>query len=178
MYNSNESEASIKYNQGLFKTCYQLATKSPDPSTQNGAVLVHLRNIVGYGWNDFPQGVDTQYWHGDKIDKYARVVHAEVAAILSAARQGYSTIGTTLICPWAACSNCAKHIAAAGISKLIRHSFANSGTSTGSHWFAECQLGDEIMQQAGVEIFEVEPLTTNIQLRRDGILWPKEAAVS
>ena len=76
-----------------------------------------------------------------------------------------------MVCPWAACSNCAKHIADAGISKLYRHKWANSGVDTGSHWYDDCAIGDEIMTQAGVEIIEVEPVESDISLRRDGKQW-------
>lgn len=155
---------------------YNVALDSEDPSTQNGAVLMDndTRLIIGMGYNHFPRGVDKKYWHGPKQDKYLRVVHAEVAAILSAAKAGCRTTNSTLICAWSACSNCAKHIAASGVTRLVRHPYANSGTSTGSHWYEDCIIGDDIMQSAGIEIIEVPPLNTDIQLRRDGKLWPVE----
>lgn len=61
---------------------YNEALKSPDPSTQNGAVLIgRLASMnwpIGYGCNNFPEGVDEKYWYGEKEDKYARVCHAEI----------------------------------------------------------------------------------------------------
>lgn len=152
---------------------YDMATASLDPSTQNGAVLLDfLGDPIGTGWNHFPDGVDEKYWHGEKADKYARVVHAEVSAIIDAARLGKSVIGSTLVCPWAACSNCAKHVADAGVKRLVRHSYSNNGVTTGSHWYEDCLIGDEIFNSVGLEIIEIDPIPTTITLRRDGKQWP------
>lgn len=162
----------INYREFMLRA-YREALNSPDPSTQNGAVLVRPNlGLIGVGCNNFPYGVDQKHWV-DRDAKYLRVVHAEVAALLNAARTGKVTVGSTLVCPWAACSNCAKHIAAAGVTRLIRHKFSNNGVTTGSHWYDDCLIGDEIMTEAGVEIIEVEPLKTDIQLRRNGSLWPQ-----
>lgn len=53
------------------------------------------------------------------ITEYGRQVHAEMAAITDAARRGISIQGTTLYCTTFPCHNCAKHIVAAGIAKVI-----------------------------------------------------------
>ncbi len=151
---------------------YRVATKSPDPSTQNGAVLIITGGGSVSGCNEFPEGVSAIHWDGPKEGKYARVVHAEVSVLLQAARIGYPTAGSTLVCPWAACSNCAKHIAYSGVETLVRHKFANNGVTTGNHWYEDCVIGDEIMKEAGIKIIEIEPLVSPVQLRRDGKLWP------
>jgi deoxycytidylate deaminase len=151
---------------------YRVATKSPDPSTQNGAVLLLANGESVSGCNEFPDGVSDVYWNGPKDGKYARVVHAEVSALLAAARLGFSTVGSTLVCPWAACSNCAKHVAYAGVKTLVRHKFSNNGVTTGNHWYADCVLGDDIFRESGIEIIEIEPLESPVRLRRDGNLWP------
>lgn len=53
------------------------------------------------------------------ITEYGRAVHAEMAAILSASRSGVSTQGSTLYCTTFPCHNCAKHIVASGISRVV-----------------------------------------------------------
>jgi len=55
----------------------------------------------------------------DSITEYARAVHAELETILSAARQGKSTLGKTLYCTTFPCHNCAKHIVGAGIKQVF-----------------------------------------------------------
>lgn len=156
----------------MFRRTYALAINSPDPSTQNGAVLVDGKtgSIIGVGWNDFPSGVNTDHWHGEKEAKYARVVHAETSAILDAGRLGHATQGSILVCPWAACSNCAKHIAFSGVSALVRH--PNNNGDTGNHWHDDCAIGDEIMTEADIQIVEYPIVQTNLVLRRNGEDWP------
>ena len=156
---------------------YELATNSKDPSTQNGAVLLDGTGWeVGVGWNHFPSGVSDDHWTGPKEAKYARVVHAEVAAIIDAARRNGEAIGGVLVCGWAACSNCAKHIADTGIKELIRHTFVNSGGDVDSHWYNDVLLGDEIMHEAGVDIIEVDLVPYDIELRRNGKVWNPSAS--
>lgn len=53
------------------------------------------------------------------ITEYGRVVHAEMEALLSSARSGISTAGSHLYCTTFPCHNCAKHIVAAGIQRVI-----------------------------------------------------------
>ena len=151
---------------------YEHATRSPDPSTQTGAVLLNGGHIVARGFNAFPPGLSADHWTGSKEDKYARVVHAEVAVLLNAARKGVPTIGTTMVAPWAACANCAKHLAFAGVSVLVRHPFLSNGVTEDSPWYQDCLVGDEILREAGVAIAEIDPLESPVQLLRNGALWP------
>ncbi|QBQ14528.1 cytidine deaminase [Pseudomonas sp. SXM-1] len=53
------------------------------------------------------------------ITEYGRVVHAEMEALLSSARSGVSTAGSDLYCTTFPCHNCAKHIVAAGIKRVV-----------------------------------------------------------
>lgn len=51
--------------------------------------------------------------------EYGRVVHAEMAAIVEAARRGTSVKGCVLYTTTFPCHNCARHIVAAGISRVV-----------------------------------------------------------
>ncbi|ADG69426.1 CMP/dCMP deaminase zinc-binding protein [Planctopirus limnophila DSM 3776] len=53
------------------------------------------------------------------LTEFGRVVHAEMEAILSCARNCVSTVGATLYCTTFPCHNCAKHIVAAGIERVV-----------------------------------------------------------
>ncbi|MDB5047247.1 MAG: Cytidine deaminase [Fibrobacteres bacterium] len=53
------------------------------------------------------------------ITEYGRAVHAEMEALLSCARTGVSTRGAILYSTTFPCHNCAKHIVAAGISRVV-----------------------------------------------------------
>jgi deoxycytidylate deaminase len=53
------------------------------------------------------------------LTEYGRVVHAEMEALMSCARNNVSTRGTWLFCTTFPCHNCAKHIIAAGVSRVV-----------------------------------------------------------
>lgn len=53
------------------------------------------------------------------LTEFGRVVHAEMDALLSCARQGISTRGAVLYSTTFPCHNCAKHIIAAGIKRVV-----------------------------------------------------------
>lgn len=53
------------------------------------------------------------------LTEYGRVVHAEMCAICDAARLGKSIKGSILYCTTFPCHNCAKHVLASGIKKVV-----------------------------------------------------------
>jgi len=53
------------------------------------------------------------------LTEYGRIVHAEMEAMLACARTGVSTVGATLYSTTFPCHNCAKHIVAAGIKRVV-----------------------------------------------------------
>lgn len=53
------------------------------------------------------------------IGEFSRPVHGEMAAIIDAARRGVSINGLTMFVTTFPCHNCAKHIIAAGIKRVI-----------------------------------------------------------
>ncbi len=59
---------------------------------------------------------ETSLW---SITEYGRAVHAEMEAMLSCARTGVSTRGASLFSTTFPCHNCAKHIVAAGIVRVV-----------------------------------------------------------
>lgn len=92
-----------------------ISTRSKDPNTKVGSVLVDENNhIVGTGYNGFPPGFpdESEYWQ--RSTKYDYVIHAELNAIIHSSTTKNCTLYTNL----SPCSNCAKHIAAAGIKRV------------------------------------------------------------
>lgn len=96
-------------------------------------------DIIATGANDVPCPGGGQYWGEDPepcrdcerghdsnqhernhiITEYGRAVHAEMSALMSCARIGASTRGATIYCTTFPCHNCAKHIIAAGIARVV-----------------------------------------------------------
>jgi cytidine deaminase len=55
----------------------------------------------------------------DQLTEFGRAVHAEMAAILDAARRGQPVKGGTLYCTTFPCHTCAKHIVGAGLEQVV-----------------------------------------------------------
>ena len=53
------------------------------------------------------------------LTEFGRAVHAEMNALLDAARRGVPVQGATLYCTTFPCHNCARHIIAAGIARVV-----------------------------------------------------------
>ena len=54
-----------------------------------------------------------------EITEYGRAVHAEMSALMTAVRIGVSVRGATLYCTTFPCHNCAKHLVASGIKRVV-----------------------------------------------------------
>jgi cytidine deaminase len=53
------------------------------------------------------------------LTEFGRAVHAEMAALLDAARRGVPVVGSTLYATTFPCHNCARHLIAAGVREVI-----------------------------------------------------------
>ena len=135
------------------KMCYGQALSSPDPSTQNAAVLCHPDGR--YIWatrsrNEFPSGVVSTAARWERPMKYSLVEHAERNSIYTAARLGIATDGLTMVCPWAACADCARGIIQAGIRRLVTHSPEDVPRS--DHWDISIDTAMTMLDEAGVTV--------------------------
>ena len=131
---------------------YQLASRSPDPSNQNGAVLLDGSNpyiVLGIGCNDFGCIQYTQEQLLDREWKLAHIEHAERAALFSGALEE-ATRGSILVCPWAACTDCARAIGRMGVKQLVVHT--NRMQTTPARWQASVEHGLAIVRAHGCEV--------------------------
>lgn len=84
-----------------------------------GAVITKNNRIISTGYNGPLHGsIPCSSKICDLDSPCTRSVHAELNAILHAAREGISTDGTTLYCTTLPCSACAKAIIQAGIKTV------------------------------------------------------------
>ena len=149
-----------------------LARKSKDPSTQNAAIIVQKGDAIsieasveyseiGESTNCIPiENVPDHWW--ERPEKYQRVLHAEVGAIVDAARTGESTSGAMLFVPWFACGQCASAIVAAGIEEVVG---AKTPKERDGNWERDIEIGNEILDEAGVERTYLEPTFRQTLLR-------------
>jgi dCMP deaminase len=163
----------IEFNsRNLLRRAYVAALNSPDPSTQNGALLVAPDGqVLLDAWNDFPKGVKQTPERWERPLKYKIIEHAERNVIYAAAREGIATEGTTMVCAWAACPDCARAIIQAGVVKLVTHQQAFDRSP--SFWSTEIAVAFEMLNEAGVGIewFDGEIGGIDRPLLHTGQLW-------
>lgn len=124
--------------------CYSLAQRSPDTSTQNAAILLRGRSIVASGVNCFTEGIRASKELLERPMKYTYIEHAERNAVYDAAAKGVKTEGLTMVCPWAACADCARAIVNSGIVMLVRHKQA--GDRSPERWKESIEHADRILR--------------------------------
>lgn len=145
------------------------ATMSEDKSTQNGAVIVDRNGMIAAAdYNRLPRGVYNREDRLKRPMKYLYMEHAERGAIYQAARSGFHTNGATMVCPWAACADCARAIIQSGIKRLVR---LESMTNIIDRWETSVEAGDLMMREAGVEVLDASfESTFGVEIRRNGEL--------
>lgn len=154
----------------LLIASYLEAQKSPDLSTQVGALLVGANGeIVSSGFNSFPSRVRNTEVRQQRPKKYLYTEHAERNAILNAAKKGIQTDNLILVCAWAACADCARAIINSGIKTIVRHPRKSLGNDMDGRWSASITAGDEMFYESGVVVIEVAPVQGYFLLR-DGVL--------
>lgn len=152
------------------RAAYEAATNSPDPSSQNGAVVVSEQKIIATSWNRFPPRVKvTPERLANRDIRLGLTVHAEVAAMTTMATLKESSKGTTLVCPWAACEVCADVIADAHVAHVIVHK--DRMELTHAEWGPKIVLALETLRESGVKVAYVEGKLNAAQIRVAGQPW-------
>lgn len=131
----------------------QVKLKSKDEKTQIGAVIVGPNNeIVSTGYNSFPRGIDDSISERqERPEKYYWFEHAERNSIYNAALIGVSTKGCTMYLTCGIpCSDCARGIINAGISKIVIES-GNVGAK-GPQWEEHAKRSLKMFEEANVSI--------------------------
>lgn len=137
----------------FMRLAVDVASRSKDPSTKIGAVIVGPDNeIRSTGYNGFPRGVnDTEERLTNRPTKYICTVHAEANAIFNAVRSGISVRGCTLyVAGLPPCHECAKAIIQSGIRRVV----TQSGTVP-ERWKESIVWGALLMCEGKVLVEEV-----------------------
>lgn len=128
-----------------------IASWSKDPSTKTGAVIVRPdKTIASVGFNGFPKGCwDAGKLYENRDVKYARIVHAEMNAILLAKEP---LAGYTMYTSWTgwgpSCDRCSAHIIQSGITRVVHR----RDPSMEDRWKDSIQMGLDMYKEAGVEV--------------------------
>lgn len=104
----------------------ELATASKCVSKQVGAVIVKDGRILSTGYNGTPAGYTNccEYWSDEYTSEHHEwsktyEIHAEMNAIIWAAREGISIKDATIYVTLEPCSDCSKNIIASGIKRIV-----------------------------------------------------------
>lgn len=129
-----------------------IAQWSKDPSTKCGAVIVRAnRTIASLGYNGFPRKVeDKPELLSDREEKYKRIVHAEINALMHLREQMYG-FDTLYTWPFLPCCRCATQIIQSGIGIVVAP--GGSGPLWDRH---EVALSRELFAEAEVHVKEID----------------------
>lgn len=132
----------------------EISKSSKCVSKQVGAVIVKDDRILSTGYNGTPSGYCNcnEYWDDKYTDKHHEwsktyEIHAEMNAIIWAARKGISIEGGTIYVTLEPCSECSKNLIASGIKRIV---FDKSYEHTNS------KIVSKFLKDNGVEIKQIK----------------------
>lgn len=151
-----------RWDRHFLELALAVAGMSKDPSTKVGAVIVEDRIVRSTGFNGFPRGIaDTPERLNNRDEKLKLVVHAEMNAILAAARVGVRLKGCTLYLAatdhtgevWGGppCTRCTVEIIQAGIDRIVSRPVKTAP----SRWHEDLAYARSILDEGGVIYREV-----------------------
>lgn len=141
----------MNWNDGFWLSmAEQYSTKSKDPSTKVGAVIVRPnKTACSWGTNGFPRGIEDSVERlSDRATKLELTVHAELNALLFSTDE--SVAGYTLYTTFAPCIRCAVAIIQSGISKVVFYNTDNQ------RWKDEQARSVAVLEEAGIEVVGVD----------------------
>jgi dCMP deaminase len=95
-----------------------VSTLSHCKRSQVGAILEKGQNIISMGYNGTPSGMDNCCEDEDNNTKPI-TLHAEMNAVIKAAKTGNSVQDSTLYITLAPCIECAKYLLQSGIQRVV-----------------------------------------------------------
>jgi len=123
-----------------------VAQWSKDPSTKVGCVIADDdHRVLSVGFNGFPKHVPDVGLE-DRDYKYARVIHAELNALMFA--RGSVAGATMYVWPMPPCSRCAGPIIQAGILRVV-------SPPASERWKESCAVGEQMLRLAWIDVAEV-----------------------
>ena len=147
-----------KWDQHFLSLALKHSELSKDPKTQVGSVIVGQdKEILSAGFNGFPRGiVDTEERLNDRETKLKLMVHAEMNALLAAARSGIKLKGCTLYLAatdetgvvWGGppCTRCVVEIIQVGIAEIVSYPIK----PTPSKWHEDLSFSRKLIDEVGI----------------------------
>lgn len=141
-----------KWDYRFMRLAREISTWSKDPSSKIGAVIVNDdRRILATGYNGFPRGIaDTEDRLNDREQKYPRIVHGEMNALMNALYSGVSVKDATIYV-WGlpVCSECTKSVIQAGIKRVAIMHIDEAPEKWKDQWI---NMSRPMYEEAGVSV--------------------------
>ena len=149
------------------RDAYLVARFSDDKSTKVGAIIYsYYGDELTTGCNKLLVNLPSD---APREEKYMFVAHAEESAISRAAREGKKLSGAIMVCPWAACHDCAKAIVQAGIYDVYAHGDAIDKTP--ERWEKSYEAARIMFRENGVNYTNVYGKIGGCENLFDGEVW-------
>ena len=140
-----------------------VASKSKDPSTQHGCVIVGpAHEIRSTGFNGMPRGIyeEPPYFSNpdqeeikaryERPMKYWYFEHSERNAIYNAARIGIALEGCTLYVTGIPCIDCARGIIQVGISRVVVYDITDDEYK--ERWKEHIEFTKNLFKEANIKL--------------------------
>lgn len=112
--------SSRKWDIRFLKLAQHVSAWSKDPSTKTGAVITVGKQVISVGYNGFPVGMpDDETLYDNREEKYSRVVHCEVNALIYAGKLDPHAQHTLYTTPFPSCDRCVVQMIQAGIRTFV-----------------------------------------------------------
>lgn len=153
----------MNWDEYFLNKAYVSASKSKDPSTKVGAVIVRPdKTEASSGYNGFPRGIeDTPERLNDREVKYSLIIHGEMNAILAAREplNGY----TLYTVPFMPCDRCFVHVIQAGIKRVV---YIKATADQETRWGAAFKRVLALAREANIEMVEYERIDLSVPSSR------------
>jgi len=107
----------LKLDEVFINIAKEVGSLSHCTRSKVGAVLVKDGNVISFGYNGTPAGMDNTCEENNVTKE--EVIHAEMNSILKAAKSGNSVEGSTLYLTLSPCKECSKLILQSGVKKVV-----------------------------------------------------------
>lgn len=164
-----DASSQARWDRYFIQLAMAVATKSKDPSTKVGCVLVGPeQQVLSTGYNGFPRGVrdyDRNHMEDKSIldpdrwarpAKYAFVEHAERNAVFNAARHGIALRGAVAYLNFEPkpCEGCARALIQSGIIAVVGPTIPFPGAGAGTHYDVD-NIPNIVLHESGVRVRRV-----------------------
>jgi len=142
-----------EWDQYFLKLAMLASERATCPRMHCGCVLVKDKNVIATGYNGSIPGDDHCEDAGCMVvdNHCVRTVHAEMNALIQAAKRGHGVSGATAYVTNMPCTTCAKALVTAGIKRVVIFSEFHDTLAT------------DFFAKAGVKIDKIEMPPLEIQ---------------